>query len=77
MPEIAEARCKIIFCTQYESEGWYIRIDPDPDSGSPVSEAIMDRIVHNSYQMMIEGRISMRERMGLSVAERKGGAEHV
>ena len=77
MPEIAEARCKIIFCTQYESEGWYTRIDPNPDSGSPVSEAIMDRIVHNSYQMMIEGRISMRERMGLSVAERKGGAEYV
>ena len=77
--EIAEARCKrsMIFCTQYESEGWYTRIDPNPDSGSPVSEAIMDRIVHNSYQMMIEGRISMRERMGLSVAERKGGTEHV
>lgn len=77
--EITEARCKrsMIFCTQYESEGWYTRIDPNPESGSPVSEAIMDRIVHNSYPIMIEGRISMRERMGLSVAERKGDAEHV
>ena len=40
--EIAEARCQrsMIFCTQYQSEGWYTRIDPNPDSGSPVSEAI-------------------------------------
>lgn len=77
--EIAEARCKrsMIFCAQYESEGWYTRINPNPDPGSPVSEAIMDRSVHNSYQMMIEGRISMRERMGLNVVEQKGGEERV
>ena len=34
--EIVEARCQrpMIFCTQYQTEGWYTRIDPNPDSGS-------------------------------------------
>lgn len=65
--EIAEARSQrsMIFCTQYQSGGWYTRIDPDPNSDSPISEAIMDRIVHNSYEILIEGGISMRERKGL------------
>lgn len=73
--EIAEARCNrsMIFCTQYQSEGWYTRIDPNPESDSPVSEAIMDRIIHNSYEIMVEGRISMRERKGLRAALQEGG----
>lgn len=74
--EIAEARYQrsMIFCTQYQSEGWYTRIDPNPESGRPVSEAIMDRIIHNSYEIMVEGRISMRERKGLKATLREGGA---
>ena len=74
--EIAEARCKrsMIFCTQYQSEGWYTRIDPNPESDSPVSEAIMDRIIHNSYEIMVEGRISMRERKGLKAAASEEGS---
>lgn len=73
--EIVEARCgqehsrSMIFCTQYETEGWYRRINPDPESDSPISEAIMDRIVHNAHQVLIGGRISMRERHGLRNAE--------
>ena len=66
--EIIEARIErsMIFCTQYEPEGWYERINPDPDSEIPISEAIMDRIIHNSFIMPIDGRISMRERYGVS-----------
>ena len=60
-----------IFCTQYQPEGWYTRIDPDPESQSPISEAIMDRIIHNSYEIMVEGRVSMRERKGIRAASRK------
>lgn len=73
--EIVEARCgqehsrSMIFCTQYETEGWYRRINPDPDSDSPISEAIMDRIVHNAHQVMVGGRISMRERHSLRHTE--------
>ena len=44
--KIVEARCKrsMLICAQYQPESWYTRIDPNPESDSPVSEAIMDRI---------------------------------
>ena len=78
MLEIVEARChkSTIFCTQYESEGWYTRIDPNPESDSPVSEAIMDRIIHNAYEVLVDGRVSMRERKGLKAVQ-EGGSRDV
>ena len=77
--EIVETRYQrsIIFCTQYQSEGWYTRIDPNPDSGSPISEAIMDRIIHNTYEVLVEGHVSMLERNGLKSSYSKGGVEDV
>lgn len=77
MLEIVEAQChkSTIFCTQYESEGWYTRIDPNPESDSPVSEAIMDRIIHNAYEVLVDGRVSMRERKGLKAAREGGGQD--
>lgn len=41
--EIVEARVNspkgsIIFCTQYNNEEWYGRIDPEAAEGSPISE---------------------------------------
>ena len=48
--EIIESRCSrlIIFCTRYNSRGWYKSVSADKQ----VTEAIMDRIVH-AYEILI------------------------
>lgn len=64
--EIIEARTRngsIIFCTQFDPRGWYERIGTEEDS--TVSEAIIDRIKHNSYEIHLKGNVSMREYYGM------------
>ncbi len=51
-----------IFCSQIDPSGWHIKL-----GNETIAEAILDRIIHDSYQILIDGDISMRERHGLGV----------
>lgn len=62
--EIAEARYKkasTIFCSQFDVPGWPEKI------GDPIlADAVCDRIVHDSYSIVIDCKESMRKRKGIS-----------
>jgi len=61
--EIVESRYKkasTVFCSQFEVAGWHHKI------GEPtLADAICDRIVHDSYTIVIGGKDSMRKRKGI------------
>jgi DNA replication protein DnaC len=61
--ELVESRYKnssTIFCSQFEVGGWHEKI------GEPtLADAICDRIVHDSYTIVIRSDESMRKRKGI------------
>lgn len=83
MLEIIEQRCgqepskSVIFCTQYNPEGWYERLFSNPEISSPISESILDRIIHNAFEVLIQGKVSMRERHCLKAKIREGKVKDV
>lgn len=61
--EVVEARHQVastIFCSQFDTVGWYEKIGE-----ATLADAILDRIIHDSYNIFIDGEISMRERHGI------------
>ena len=61
--EIVEARHKraaTIFISQFAPQGWYGQIGENT-----LADAILDRIVHDSYTILIEGKDSMCKKKGI------------
>ena len=62
--EIVESRHKnssTIFSSQFSPAGWHGKIGE-----GTLADAILDRIVHDSYTILIDGEESMRKRKGIS-----------
>ena len=61
--EIIEGRHKrgsTIFSSQFSPAGWHGKIGE-----GTLADAILDRIVHDSYTILIDGDESMRKRKGI------------
>jgi DNA replication protein DnaC len=62
--KIIEARHQItstIFISQFSPAGWQQKIGE-----GTIADAVLDRIVHNSYELFIDGKDSMRKRKGIN-----------
>ena len=67
--EIVEARHKrasTIFCSQFQIDGWHDKIGE-----TTTADAIVDRIIHDSYTVTIGGLDSMRKHKGLKLTDGK------
>ena len=65
--EITEGRYhkgSTVFCSQFDVKGWHEKIG-DPT----LADAIVDRIVHDAYTIIISGKESMRKKKGFNQAD--------
>ena len=63
--EIAELRHKkdsAIFASQFRSEGWRGKFGE-----GPLADAILDRIIYDSYTIVVDGDESMRKKKGIAL----------
>lgn len=63
--EIVEARyqnASTIFCSQFEPSGWYEQIRE-----ARLADAILDCVIHGSHSILLDGKVSMRERLGIQL----------
>jgi len=63
-------RASTIFCSQYDVPGWHEKL-----GCATIADAICDRIVHDSYTLLVKGNESMRKQNGLAANE-KGASPH-
>lgn len=56
--EARNARGSLMLCSQFSAGSWAAKL-----GGDAIAEAIVDRVVHSSYTIHIEGDESMRKRM--------------
>jgi len=67
--EIVEARytnSSTIYCSQFRTGGWHEKIGQET-----LADAILDRIIHDSYKIFIDGKMPMRERNGINNGSNK------
>ena len=60
-----EAQKSNIYCSQLNISGWYENL-----GNGTVAEAIMERIIHNAYDIELDGKMSMREKLSFKQTER-------
>ena len=46
---------------EFAPEGWYEKFE-----NPQLADSILDRIMHDSFSILVDGTISMRERYGLT-----------
>lgn len=65
----------MIICSQFDFGQWYDRMNPDPDEMTS-TEAVIDRLMHSSHEIFVQGNISMRERHGLKYSHKQDNNEN-